>query len=1021
MLTTINDDSDAKQQKNVSGKVTDSSGSPLPGVTVVVKGSTHGTVTNGDGGFSLINVPENGIIVFSFVGMKTQEIPVSGKINIDVIMTEDAFGIEEVVAVGYGTIKRTEITGSVATVNTQNIERMANTTLDKRLQGQIAGLSISSISGEPGAGTNIRIRGNNSISASNRPLIVIDGYPIEDEGEAAGWGNNGVNTEMALNPLSFINPSDIKSVEVLKDASATAVYGSRGANGVIVITTKMGESGKTEITLSTEQSVSPIPDYYDMMIGRQYRERINWYNEFISGGEPTYSDSALIASPSTAWLDEISQVAYSQKYDLSLRGGTERSKYYVSASYLDQNGVILNSNYLSGNIRSNLDMKLTDKLSASLSFNYNRSTAQRRAQSSYSIVAGGPVFKALIARPDLKTKDDEGFLQEIDDNGNYFANPLSEAEDLFDLTNNENTLINMKLQYKIIDGLDLVLSGGSNSISSLREQFFPLNTSVGNISNGRGVYNTTHINTYRIEPYLNFRKRFGGHNFNIMSGLTYHNNINKSTLYSTSNFPTYALGTNAMQLGADIFFRNNYKIERTLKSAYYRANYNYRGRYFISLTGRYDGSSVLAEGKKWSFFPAFSAGWTISNEKFMKNLSLLDNLKLRASYGSTGSQSVAPYSTMTLLDKQNPPLNGSEQSGQGLSSTLGNGALMWEETTQTDIGADLGFFDSRISLVMDYYKKITDGLLQNQQLPPSSGFLSTNANLGTIENKGFEFSVQANIVQNKDFQWSTGITFNNNKTIVKDLGSPGAIIEGRELMATFFSEPSNIMQEGQPFGAFKGYVVEGLVQESDFDEDGNPTFATMNGEKALGSWKFADIDSSGVINSSDRVIIGDPNPDFTIGWSNTFTYKRFTLSAMVYGSFGADILNANRAFNNAGYYGLNGRAEWWNNRWTIDNQHNDPQYPSYNPVTNIQVNDQMIEDGSFIRLKSLTLAYDIPKLKNIKGTQVYLTATNLFTITNYSGFDPEINAKGTNNIIQNVDLGAYPLTKTFTLGVKLSF
>jgi TonB-linked SusC/RagA family outer membrane protein len=1009
------------QQSAISGTVTDEAGGPLPGVTVVIKGTTNGTVTDIDGKYSISNISNGATLQFSFLGMATQEVEVGSQTTINIKMMIDAIGLEEVVAVGYGTIKRTEVTGAITSLKTESLETMSASTIDARLQGQVAGLSISGTTGEPGSGYNIRIRGNNSISASNRPLIVLDGFPMDDQVEATAWGRGGSNNDLALNPLSSINPDDIESIEVLKDASATAIYGARGANGVIVITTKSGEIGKTEITFTTEQSVSPIPTYSGMMTGPQYRENLNWYKENVTGEEPQYTDSAIVASPNSVWMDEISQVARSQKYNLSIRGGNEGIKYFVSVDYLDQNGVILNSNYTRGNVRANLDMKLTERLNANISFNYNRSLANRRAQTSFSLDVGGPVFRSLRARPDLLVDNEEGFLTELDENGNFYANPLSEARDLYDYTNNENTLINMKLQYRIVDGLDLILSAGNNNLSSLREQFYPFNTAGGNKANGRGVYNTAHVNDYRIEPYLTYRKGFKGHNVNLTLGTSYKNNINKSTLYSAANFPTDALGVDAMHLGTDVFYRSNAKIGRTMKSAYYRANYNYQGRYLVSFTGRYDGSSVLAEDEKWAFFPAFSAGWTISKEKFMKSIDMLSNLKIRGSYGQTGSQSIAPYSTLTLLGKQNPVLNGAEHAGQGLNQNLGNIGLTWEVTTQSDIGLDLGLFKNRISVVADYYEKSTDGLLQNKQLPPSSGFVQTRANYGTMENKGFEFSVQADIVQQKDFKWSTGVTFSNNKTTVKDLGSPDVIIEGPNLVNNLMSYSSNIMQQGQPFGAFKGYKVEGLIQPSDFDENGDPTFAMMNNDQTLGAWKFADVDTSGVINESDRVIIGDPNPDFTLGWSNTISYKRISLSAMAYASFGAEVLNATNAFIRSGAVNYNRTEEWWNNRWTTENQHNDPRYPSYAEGNNIEVNDQMVEDGTFIRLKSLTLSYSLPELSQIKTAQVYFTATNLFTITNYSGFDPEVNARGTNNIVQGVDLGGYPTPKTFTIGVKVGF
>jgi len=1009
------------QQEILStGTVVDAYGIPVPGVSVTVKGKSQGTLTDFDGNFA-IRVQPGSVLQFSFMGFETQMITVVDETSLNIQLKEASQELDEVVVVGYGELKRTEVTGAISSVDATSLEKLAVPSVDARLQGQVAGLNIGATSGEPGATTNIRIRGNNSISGSNRPLFVIDGYPMDEGAEAASWGDGGASYDVAMNPLSMINPDDIESIEVLKDASATAIYGSRGANGVIVITTKSGKIGKAAVTFSTRQSISPVPTYFDMMSGSEWRQHFNWFQENIEGNEPRYSSEEIANAPNTNWMKEISQVGQMQQYALTAKGGSDKVKYYLSADYLDQKGVIINSDYTRANVRSKIDARLNDKWSANLNINYNRSYAQRRTVSSYSVDFGGPVFRSLIAHPDKLPLDDQGFNTELDDQGDFYANPLSEARDLFNLTDNQSTMINLMLRYKITNGLTFVISSGNSNITSLREMFFPSNTSGGNRFNGRGVYNTSFVNTYRFEPYVNYIKKIKSHNLNFTLGASYNTTGMKSLLYSATNFPSDTFGSDAMHLGADIFQRSNNKMERSLKSAYYRANYNFKGQYFLSFTGRYDGASVLAEGEKWLFFPAFSAGWTMSKASFMRPFKSLSNLKLRGSYGKTGSQSVAPYSTFTLLSKQNPPLNGSEQFGQGLDINLGNQNLTWEVTTQADIGVDLGFLNNRYSLTFDYYDKSTDGLLQNKQLPPSSGFIQTRANLGTIKNSGIELAIKAGIIENTNFNWSTGLTFSNNKTEVVNLGDANVIIEGKNLVNGLISEPSNIMQQGKPFGAFMGYRVEGLLQADDFDTNGEPLVPLFNSERTLGSWKYKDLNNDGVINSADREIIGDPNPDFTMGWTNNFSYKRFSLSTVVYASVGADILHAMRAFNYTGTSKFNGRSEWYQNRWTQENQHNNPLYPSYTPNTNLQVNDQMVEDGTYIRLNNVTLSYQIPSFSVFNSVQLNLTGTNLYTYTNYTGFNPHVNSRGTNTIIQNVDLGGYPTPQTYTLGITLNF
>lgn len=1012
------------QDNTVIGKVTSENGMPLAGVNIIQKGTTNGQVTDFDGNYQLKLVAGPQIIIFSYVGFSPKEISVTGQSTINVTLLEDTEGLDEVLVVGYGTQKRSDVVGSVGSIKGDDIAAIPVPTFDMALQGRTAGLNIVNTSSEPGGDVTIRIRGNNSILGDNSPLIVIDGYPMPTGSEASANGA-GDGNQTSSNLLSYLNPAEIKSVEILKDASATAIYGSRGANGVIMVTTKKGNyKQKTAINLTTETGFSDISEFPKVLDGptfarwrNEIAERNGFANLPFDGVNRPLPENAA----NTDWLDRIIRTGINQRYQLTASGGGSKSRYFLSANYLENNGIVKFTDFSRGNIRFNIDNELTDRLSTSTSLNYVRSKNNRSGEGSGAIINAGSVFSAYKNAPTASPDDP---IDEGDGTSNFFTDPLVELSDTRNETHNENLILSIQSKYKITEALNFNLSTGTTSINSRREIYFPKTTRQGKLNDSRAAYNMSSSQNYLIESYFTYNKAFDIHSINAAVGYSWQNDNTRRLNTIVNGFPVDVLETDNIGLGLDPFIPTSSRIERTLSSYYARLNYNYDKRYYISLTGRADGSSVFAENKKWGYFPSIGLGWTISNEDFMDDFETLSNLKIRTSYGITGSQSIQPLQSLTLLGSANAVYGDVLYSGLA-PIRIGNPDLEWEKTKQFNIGMDLGFFNDRFFASLDYYKKTTEDLLLNFPLPTSAGLESITANAGSIENEGFEVVVGGYIVDNKNFKWNTNFNWSNNKTTVLSLGDTDADIFGPGPASNIVTEPSNIMRVGEQFAALYGYKVTGLLQENDFDSDGNALVPVL-GSSVPGIYKYEDLNDDGTIDTKDRTIIGNPNPDYIFGWNNDFSYKNFTLSVFIQGSVGNDLMNINNLFLASGRSSNNVFQDWYDNRWTPENPTNDPNYVDTSRVTSgaqqyLQPNSAIIEDGSYLRLKNIVLGYNFPvtNIKAIESLRVYATATNLFTITDYSGFDPEVNIRGGNNLSQGVDFASYPRAKTFTLGLNI--
>jgi TonB-linked SusC/RagA family outer membrane protein len=989
------------QETTIKGTVTSEDGMPLAGVNILQKGTKNGQVTDFEGNFNIKLLSGSQTLVFSYLGFSTKEVAVAGQSVLNVILTEDAQSLDVVVVTGYGTQRRSDLTGSVSSVKGNDISVTPVPTFDVALQGRAAGVSVVNTSSEPGGGSTIRIRGSNSISGNNEPLIVLDGYPLPSGGEASTAGIGTVRV-VPSSPLDFINPNDIASIDILKDAASTAIYGSRGANGVIVITTKKGTyTQKTKINLTLETATASTFDFPEMMDGPTFA---TWRNETADILNPRFANPESL--PTTNWLDNILRNAITNRYQLDISGGTEKTRYSISGNYQTNEGVIKFTEFERGIVNLNLDTKLTDRLTVSTTINLSQSLNNRNNQGTGAIINGGGVWKALTNDPSRTPEDTDYELN--DPTEFYFIDPLVDIRDTKDETANKNVFANVFAKYNLLDDLTLNVRAGVNSKNSRREAYYKKTTSIGKRDNGAAVYNTFEYDDKLLETYLAYDKTFGdAHNLNLVAGYSSQSNTIRGVNNKVINFPSDALGSNSLGLGLTPSIPQSNRVERSLLSYYFRTNYDFNKKYFVSLTVRADGSSVFAENEKWGYFPSAGLGWTVSNEDFLNNNKIISNLKLRASYGITGSQSIDPLQSLTLMGVQNANFN--DVLIAGLSPVqLGNPDLKWEETTQINVGIDFGLLDSKIYGNIDYYIKTTDNLLQNFPIPISSGLSSIVTNAGSIENKGIEITLGADIINNADFNWNSSINWSANKSLVKSLGAGGSDIFGPNIAANIVSFPPTILREGEPFGLFWGQRAIGLQPLGNANE---------------GALMLEDINGDGNISANDNTIIGDPNPDFIFGWNNSFTYKNLTLTAFLQGSIGNDIMNIDRIFISGGIQGnaANHTQEYYERRWTPSNPHNDVRFPAGrggNP------DSSLIEDGSYVRLKNISLSYNFtPEIFNgyISSARLYVTGTNLLTITNYTGVDPEVNVFGGNNINTGVDFSAYPKSKQILLGLNIGF
>lgn len=982
--------------KNISGVVKDETGEPVIGANVVVKGTTNGTVTDMNGRYSL-EVPEGGVLQISYIGYNTQEVKVGSGDVVNVSLREDSEALDEVVVIGYGTVKKSDLTGAVGSVQMKDVSQVGITSADRALQGQIAGVQVNARTGQPGESMMIRVRGSNSLAGGNEPLYVIDGMPVEK-----------MNSD--------INPEDILSMEVLKDASSTAIYGSRGANGVVMITTKRGRTGDTVLEYNGYVGVSSLRKKLDLLGKDDYIAMVNEVSQNDGNGIAITPEQAAML-PNNDWQDLAYQTALTHSHQVSVSGGTDKTKLYSSLNYMNQEGIIKGSDYNRFALRINGDQKLARNLSLNASIAYSYGT--QNTANSNADGWGAIAYTAMVMAPIQEIRDADGKYTNFSGTPWGGTNPVGMAELYKNKTVNSRLLANMSLIYEIIDGLTFRVNAGAEVNAGSSDRYIPIGLSAGGKLDGDASKSKSNYYTIINENILTYDKRFNkNHALNLMGGVTFqtyqYNDLGGSgTGFLRDVYETNNLGV-ASTPGTPSSGYSDYRMASFLG----RANYNLMERYLLTVTARYDGSSKFSKNHKFAFFPSAALAWRLSEENFMQDIDWLSNLKLRASIGQTGNQSISPYQTFARLGTSGPIFGDGKDIGFGLSS-MANDDLKWETTTQTDIGVDFGFFSNRLNIGFDYYWKQTRDLLYNATLPPSSGYSSMLRNLGRIDNKGFEISINTINMKGK-VNWTTNLNITSNRSIVKDLGSDvygnkiqriDAPIGGGNWFPLFVGKA--------PFQLY-GYEIEGIYQT---DEE-----ARLNGEatKKAGDYRYKDTDGKAGITTGDKTIIANTQPKFTFGLTNIINWNNFELSFLLIGSVGGDIVNEfNKSITNIGGT-WNIRKDVWENHWTPENPNAKCARASVATKDYLAFGDPSsvwVENGSYLRFKDIKLAYTLPSQwfagSRKPNISVYLSGQNLITITSYSHYDPE--ASWTSSAVNGWDRGVYPSAKSFTLGLQVKF
>lgn len=966
------------QDKLITGTITDTTGEPLPGVNVIVKGTTNGTGADFDGNFSL-TATEGQTLTFTSLGYRTKEVLITASTTYDVVMEEDSSQLDEVVVVGYGTQRRKDVTGAVASLKAESFVDALPVAPEQLLQGRIAGVNIVQSSGQPGASSTVRIRGTSSISAGNSPLYVVDGVPLQ-----FGSANNAVRTvtsgssplsEEAINPLSLINPADIESIDVLKDASATAIYGSRGANGVIVITTKnKGKFGEF-LTYDSYTGLSVVPEQLPFLSASEYRDYAT------SNGLP-FSDSGA----NTNWQKEVFRTAITQNHNVSFAGGSQTTNITASLGYNNQEGTLLNSVLKKYTARLNANHTTLDgKLNLGVNLTYANIDETRAAINSNIGDEGGNILKdALRWAPTLPVRNEDGSYYQI---GALRVNPVS-WQDVTDESASSLLLGNMNASYTIIDGLKLATSVGHSSENVSRFTNIPSTHPAGEGQGGTASISKYKNTNILSETTLTYDTAIGSDSqLTLLAGYSFQRFVTENTFTSANNFVSDATEWNLIQSGT-VQSNTSFKDANRLSSYYGRLNYKLKDRYLLTFTLRRDGSSRFGGNNKWGTFPSGALAWNMADEQFLQDTKI-SNLKLRLGYGITGNQEIP-----NNLYREQLSIAGSAIyvfGGQAIPSVLPtnfqNPNLKWEETSQLNFGVDFGLFDQRLYGSVDYYiKNTTDLLLQFSTAAPS--VVATQwANVGEVENKGLEINLNADVIDKDDFLWSSNINFSTNKNEVISLSnenfqrdeirtSSGSGVVGNNAL-------TKIIKPGLPLNTFYGWQFTG------YDADGMETYLDEDGEEG-----------------ADEVVIGDANPDWTFGFNNTFKYKNLDMSINLRGVAGNDIYN-------------NTAAEF--------------SYVSQTPGVNVlrsalntgasrdqtaQYSSQWLEDGSYLRLDNLSIGYNfnVSKVNFLKKARIYVTGRNLFVITNYSGYDPEVRTRSV-----GIDYLVYPRPRTYQIGTSISF
>lgn len=973
----------AQQQKRVTGKVVDKNGEPVIGANVVVKGTTNGTITDIVGNFSL-EVADGALLEVSYIGYLNQEIKVGNQKQLAISLSEDTQNLDEVVVVGYGTVKKSDLTGSVSSVKAEELAAFPVASPAQALQGRTSGVHVKQSSGEPGGSPTVRIRGTNSILGGNDPLYVIDGFPT----------NSG---------LALLSSDDIESIEVLKDASSIAIYGSRGSNGVILVTTKKGKAGKTKVDFSTTLGLQKLAKKMDMMNAQEYAQ---FYNERLvnDGKEAYFSESEINAlGEGFDWQDFVYSTQPIRTHALDISGGTDRTQFTVGANIFDQQGIVGVGSYKRYTLRTDVNHKITDRLKVNVNTTLTRSINDNK--SSQGGRQGGTIVSASLLAPPTATPYNEDGTYTVLENclpfvttGGGLINPLNIMNEVTNVTKRNSVLANAAFTYEPIDGLVLKVSGGVENRDGRNDYYKGLE--YWN-SQGSASVSTSQEISLLNENTISYTKTFAKkHFFSALAGFTYQDYEYKYLAGSGNGYLSDVTETGNLGSASSPGIPSSSYTKWVLLSSIARVNYTFDNRYLLTFSFRADGSSRYSEGNKWGYFPSGAIAWRMSEEPFMKELEAISDLKWRASYGVSGSQAISPYSTLNNL-YAGKTVFGNDRYTYFAPGSTKPADLKWETTSQFDLGLDFGVLDNKLHFTADYYIKETKDLLNSIQLPTSTGYSSTLGNIGQIRNSGFELTIDAHPFTG-DFKWDLTANISTNRSKVKKL------YEGQDILGGWIGfmvveDNSVILREGEPMGVFYGYLQDG------YDEKG--------------AEKYKDVNGDGILNQDDKTIIGDPNPDFIYGLNSSMRYKDFEFSFFLQGSQGNDLFNASSIDNTLYYaYGLNQQREVLYNHWTPENPN--AKYPKPVNGLSMRLSDRFVENGSYLRLKNVEFAYNLPvkkwNWKYIQRARLSLSMQNLFTITSYSGWDPDVNMQG-GGIAQGIDQNAYPVARTYTFGINMTF
>ncbi|MGN6439204.1 MAG: TonB-dependent receptor [Agriterribacter sp.] len=1030
-----------KEVQRITGTITNEKGEPLSGVSVIEKGTQNGVVTNENGRFAITVKDQTAVLEITYVGYKSKAVTASSS-EIKIVLESDDANLSDIVVVGYGTQKKSDLTGSVSSVKGADLTKLPTQRVDQALQGRAAGVMVQNTDGAPGGNATIRVRGGNSITGGNNALVVVDGI-------------QGVN-------ISTINPNDIESLEVLKDASATAIYGARGANGVILITTKRGVSGKPVFNYGFSIGSQKLNHKLSLMNAGDYARKSNDWAATQNGTpsapiEPIIpftkeQIASLDANGGTDWQDEIYRNGLLQNHQLSISGGGEMARYFVSGGYMNQQGIVLNTKYVRYNLRSNLDLKLNRWLSAGVNLNVIKD------KGNVPPVGEGTRFGDILGQVINTVARFDPITPVYDASGNYnykalkggpdgskiYAdndvwNPMATALETKAERNNITNEISTFLDFKLLTGLSLRITGAASINTNDDKHYYGTKTQPGRGVNGLGDLAENKYEYYQNSNILTYTNTFNDKHALTVTGVAEQQLIeSKGSFIAAQGFFSDETGINDLGGASQINERYNTFAKQTLNSFLGRVNYVFDEKYMITASYRADGSSVFGANNKWGYFPSAAAAWRISGESFMQDWKVVSNLKLRGSWGKTGNQAIQPYQTLaTVASGFNYPYDGNTNPNIGFAlGRAANPNLKWETTEQSNIGLDMGFFNDRLTATIDVYKKTTTDLLLNKQVEGYTGFSTILSNVGSIQNKGLEISLGGKPLTGANLRWNTAvnISFNRSKVLALLDDQPLAIRTntggGYQIYGSGFSV--KYLQVGQQVDQMRGYVNLGTWSEAERAQ------AKAMGQ-APGEAKWKDVNGDGKITRAGdgNEVIGNASPKFIYGWNNNISYKNFDLTFLIQGSYGNDIFNAVRIKTENPSNGLSTNL---NNRWTIDNQNtNVPVFLSSrdrnmldlgtNQTSGIGVDQRSsrwVEDGSYLRMKNITLTYTLPMsvLSKIRISRlaVYATAINLFTITKYTGYDPEVssfNAGGAGGL--GIDLSNYPTAKALMFGINLTF